>query len=59
MKMWKENKLDIIIGTGFGSQAQIHTFSKDINLTAAYTFIYNSLELPSGCVPITRVREDE
>jgi fatty acid amide hydrolase len=57
--MWKDKNLDFIICPGFGSQAQKHGYSKFCNLAAAYTFVWNVLEMVAGTIPITRVREDE
>jgi fatty acid amide hydrolase len=51
--------LDFIICPGFGSQALRHGFAKHTSLAVAYTFIWNVLNLPSGCIPVTVVRNDE
>jgi hypothetical protein len=56
---WNHYELDLVVAPGFGSQAQPHRTSKVAMLSAAYTFIWNVLEMASGAMPITVVREDE
>lgn len=56
---WRKMQLDVVLAPGFGSQAQLHHTSKFSMLTAAYTFIWNVLEMTCGTVSITVVREDE
>jgi hypothetical protein len=43
---------------GFGSQAQLHGTGKLSFLSAAYTFIWNVLEMTVGALPITVVHEN-
>ena len=59
IKYWKQNKLDFIIAPGFGCQALKHGLSQHTALTAAYTFVWNLLDMPALSMPITRVRADE
>jgi len=51
--------LDFIISPGYACQALKHGFASHTFLTAAYTFIWNVLSLPSGALPITVVKHDE
>lgn len=57
--MWRRLNLDFIICPGFGCQAVKHTFAEHTTLAAAYNFIWNLLETPTGSIPITRVKEEE
>lgn len=56
---WRKNKFDFVICPGFGSQAFPHGKSEKISLAAAYTFIWNVLDMTVGAMPVTVVREDE
>ena len=49
-------RLDLVICPGFGCQAFPHTKSDLLSVAAAYTFIWNVLDMPVGSVPITCVR---
>ncbi len=58
-KYWREQKLDLMVTPGFGSQACLHGYSETTSLSAAYTFIWNVLGTTVGAMPITVTREDE
>ena len=58
-RYWRENKLDLMVMPGFGSQACLHGYSETTSLAAAYTFIWNVLGTTVGSMPITMTREDE
>ena len=49
-------RLDLVICPAFGCQAFPHTKSDLLSVAAAYTFIWNVLDMPVGSVPITCVR---
>lgn len=56
---WKSLGLDHIITAGFGCQPNLNEMTGDIFATVMYTHIWNTLNMPSGALPITIVREDE
>ena len=56
---WRKNNLDFVICPGFGSEATDHGFTKDCDIVAAYTFVWNVLAMPSCSLPVTITREDE
>ena len=47
-----------MVSPGYGSQAFSHTSSLKLILPAAYTSVWNVLDMASGAIPITKVRED-
>jgi Asp-tRNA(Asn)/Glu-tRNA(Gln) amidotransferase A subunit family amidase len=49
----------LVVTPGFGSQSQLHGFGKFCFVSAAYTFIWNVLEMAVGALPVTVVRENE
>jgi hypothetical protein len=60
MKMWNTDKLDFIIGPGFGSQSPIIGSSCKMGvLPSMYANIWNVLDMTVGSLPITKVRLDE
>ena len=56
---WFDQKIDIALCIGFGSQAFLHRNSEFTSLAASYTFIWNVLEMTVGSLPVTTVRENE
>jgi Asp-tRNA(Asn)/Glu-tRNA(Gln) amidotransferase A subunit family amidase len=56
---WRKNQLDFVICPGFGLQATNHGFSKECDLVAAYTYIWNVFAMTSCSLPVTITREDE
>ena len=58
-KYWREQKLDLMVAAGFGSQACLHGYSETTSLAAAYTFMWNVLGMTVGAMPITLAREEE
>ena len=58
-RYWREQKIDLMITPGFGSQACLHGYSETTSLAAAYTFIWNVLGTTVGAMPITVAREEE
>jgi len=58
-RFWQDKKLDILLSPGFSYPAQKRGDAKDILVGACYTFIYNTLNLPTGAVPVTLVKEGE
>jgi len=51
--------LDAIITPGTANPAFKHLLSGPMNLAMSYAFIFNTLNLPTGVVPITLVKEGE
>lgn len=45
-----------MITPGFGCQALLHGNSENTALAAAYTFIWNVLDVSAGSIPITTVQ---
>jgi len=58
-RFWQDQKLDALLSPGFSYPAQKRGDAKDILIGACYTFIYNALNLPTGAVPVTVVKEGE
>ena len=48
-----------MIAPGFGCQALKHGMSEHTALAAAYTFVWNVLDMTTGAMPITRVQANE
>ena len=59
LKFWEDNKLDALLTPGTANPAFKHTYSGKLSLALSYTFIFNVLNLPTGCVPITLVQKGE
>ena len=55
-KYWREQKLDLMVSAGFGSQACLHGYSETSSLAAAYTFMWNVLGTTVGAMPVTLAR---
>jgi len=58
-KVWEERKLDALLSPSFAYPAQKLGYAKDINLGACYTFVFNVLNIPTGAIPVTIVKEGE
>ena len=59
MKTWNTDKLDFIIGPGFGTQAPFISESCKMGvLPAMYANIWNVLDMTVGSLPVTKVRLD-
>lgn len=57
--MWEKQELDLMISPGFCIQAHKLGFVDRLGLLPAlYTFMYNVLDVPAGCVPVSIVRDD-
>lgn len=55
--MWRQDNLDFIICPGFALQAPTKGTSNDLGtLPALYNFMWNVLDVPTGCVPVTLCR---
>ncbi|CAD8189600.1 unnamed protein product [Paramecium octaurelia] len=55
----KSNSIDAVIVPGFGCPAVKHGASKVLPLAALYTWIWNTVDVPAGSMPITRVQEGD
>lgn len=53
-----EEKVDAIISPGLGLPAYTHD-TLNMNMNAAYTLVWNLFGLPTGVLPVTKVRSDE
>ncbi|CAK85678.1 unnamed protein product (macronuclear) [Paramecium tetraurelia] len=51
--------IDVIICPAFGQPAVKHGGSKQLAFTALYTWIWNVVDFPVGCLPITTVQNDQ
>ncbi len=58
-RFWQDQKLDALLSPGFTYPAQKLGDAKDLLIGACYTFIFNVLNLPTGAVPVTLVKEGE
>lgn len=56
IQYWREKKLDFVIICGFGCQAFQHGKSEQLGLAAAYTFIWNVLDMAVCAMPVTLVK---
>ena len=56
---WDAAQLDAVIGPPHATPALRHGQSKDFTLGGSYAMRYNTLDFPSGVVPVTSVRADE
>jgi len=54
-----KKKLDVIICPATGLPALLHGTSGELALNVCYSWIGNVLNLPSGMLPVTRVKEGE
>jgi fatty acid amide hydrolase len=58
-KKWDQLGLDCMISVAAGVPAFRHSEGKRLNLTAAYTFAFNLIDVPAGVVPVTHVSKGE
>ena len=56
---WKRNRVDALVCPLHPTMAVPQGMSKDFTLSFSYAARYNLLNLPTGVVPVTRVRADE
>ena len=54
-----EARVDALVCPPYATPAMPHGLSAEFVLAAAYTFVFNMLQLPAGVVPVTRVRANE
>jgi Asp-tRNAAsn/Glu-tRNAGln amidotransferase A subunit and related amidases len=59
LRIWEDNRLDALISPGTANPAFKHFMGGEMNLALSYTFIYNILNLPTGAVPVTVVKNGE
>ncbi|CAD8082926.1 unnamed protein product [Paramecium sonneborni] len=55
----KQQEIDAVIVPGFGCPAVKHGASKVLPLAALYTWIWNTVDIPAGSMPITRVQDGD
>ena len=58
-ELYKELDIDCLLTPGFPVPGIQHGLSQKLCYAAMYTFVYNSMDLPTGVFPVSRVREDE
>ena len=58
-KVWEEKKLDALLSPGYAYPANKIGTTKDVVLGACYAFIFNTLNMPTGTLPVTVVKEGE
>lgn len=58
MSYWKQNRLDFTICPGFGCQAFPHGKSEKLGMAGFYTLIWNLLDMATGSMPITVVKDN-
>lgn len=51
--------LDCIVTNGFPVPAFPHGLSQKLAFACMYTFVFNSMDLPTGQFPVSTVKEDE
>lgn len=56
---WEDNKLDLLICPVIGLPAIPHGESSNLTVACSYTFLFNTLHMPAGSVPVTHVQKDE
>ncbi len=56
---WVSEGFDAVVCPGLGLPALKHGQSKDLTIACSYTFLYNVLHYPVGCVPIARTEAYE
>lgn len=56
---WRQKDLDFVIAPGYGCHAFQHERSQNSFLACAYTYVWNSLDMVAGAMPVTVVKEDE
>ena len=54
-----ENGVEIILAPGMVTPAVLHGSSNENKLQGVYQFMFSTLEVCTGAMPITKVREDE
>lgn len=57
--LYKEMNLDCLVSPGFPVPGFQHGLSQKLCYAAMYTFVYNSMDLPTGAFPVTTIKEDE
>lgn len=55
IKYWRKQDIDFVITPSFGCQAVPHGKSEKTSLAAAYSFIWNILDMSVGTMPVTTV----
>ncbi|CAD8085395.1 unnamed protein product [Paramecium sonneborni] len=55
----KQHEIDAVIVPGFGCPAVKHGASKVLPLAALYTWMWNTVDIPAGSMPITRVQDGD
>lgn len=58
IKYWRDQKLDFVISPGFGCYPVYHGQAAYLGFAASYTFIWNILDMTTGSIPVSVVREN-
>lgn len=56
---WQGNELDAIICPPTGSPALSHGLAQHVAASSSYTNVFNTLDFPAGCVPVTTVTQQD
>jgi len=59
LKEYQENHLDFILTPGLALPAVKLGTSNKLFFACIYTLVFNSMDLPSGVVPVTLIEENE
>nr|XP_006813548.1 PREDICTED: fatty-acid amide hydrolase 1-like [Saccoglossus kowalevskii] len=57
LKAWNESELDVLICPAFAIPACTSQQSGRLAMAASYSSLFNMLDFPAGCVPVTTVTE--
>ena len=59
LKKWEEEKLDVLLFPGGALPALPNGRSAELSFSCSYTFLFNLLNFPAGCVPVTLTTKEE
>ena len=57
--IFKRHNIEAIISPSVGTPALKHTHNAETLLSIIYTLMWNTVNFPSGVIPITKVEENE
>ena len=58
-ELYREFDLDCLVTPGFPVPGFQHGLSQKLCVAAMYTFVFNSMDMPTGVIAITTIKEDE
>ena len=59
IEIFKKHNIDAIISPSVGTPALKHTQNAETMLSCLYALMWNTVNFPSGVIPITKVEENE